>query len=55
MTNKFSIARLERDYKDGIGAMLTSEDIKELLEEVQEKDERIKELESRIENLNDEK
>lgn len=34
MTHKFSLSRLERDYKDGIGAILTSNDIKQLLEEV---------------------
>ncbi|MBE3087124.1 MAG: hypothetical protein IMZ64_13005 [Bacteroidetes bacterium] len=34
MTKESIITRLERDYKDGIGAMLTSNDIKELLEEV---------------------
>ncbi len=38
MTHKFSLSRLERDYKDGIGAMLTSNNIKELLQEVKEKD-----------------
>lgn len=49
MTHESIIPRLERDKKDGIGAMLTSNDIKELLQEVKEKDIEIKNAKKTIE------